>query len=105
MVTRVDQGADPLVPEAVGLDEAAGVVGAEGGRPVVAKVGAGQVAVEVGGEDLGVRVCADAGQGETVGAAGVADLAGRSRSPMRSRNEVRRPTPTSQAAVRRERHS
>lgn len=82
----MDEGIDPLAPEAVGLGEAVGVVGAEVGVEteegaegcglVVAEVGAGQVTVEVSGKDLGVRVRAEAGEGEAVSAAGVADLAG-----------------------------
>lgn len=63
VAAQVGQGIDPLVPEAVGLGEAVGVVGAEVGVKaeegakgcglVVAEVGAGEVMVEVGGEDLG----------------------------------------------------
>ncbi len=70
----------------VGLCEAVGVVGvqagveaeegAQSGGLVVVEVGAREVAVEVGGEDPGVGVRAESGQGEAVGAAGVADLAG-----------------------------
>ncbi|OEV14443.1 hypothetical protein AN221_41850 [Streptomyces nanshensis] len=85
-VAEASHALDPLVPQAAGLREALGVVGAEvgvdaeegaeGGGLVVVEVGAGEVAVEVGGEDLGVGVCAEAGQGEAVGAAGIADLAG-----------------------------
>lgn len=86
VVAEVGQGVDPLVPEAAGRGEAFGVVGAEvgveaeegteGGGLVVAEVGEGDVAVEVSGEDLGVDVCAEAGQGKAVGAAREAELAG-----------------------------
>lgn len=85
LVAEVNQCLDPPVPETVWLGEAVGVVGAEadieaeegaeGIGLVVTEVGAGQVAVEVGREDLGVRVCAEAGEGEPVAAARVADLA------------------------------
>lgn len=56
MVLEVHQGIDPLVPEAAGLGEAIGVIGAEvgveaeegaeGSGLVVAEVGTGEVAVE-----------------------------------------------------------
>lgn len=82
LVAEVDVGIDPLVSDAVGLGEAGCVVGVkadegtEGGRLVAAEVSAGEMAIEVGGDHLGVGVIAEAGQGEAVGAAGVADLAG-----------------------------
>lgn len=77
-VAEASHAFDPVVPETVGLREAVGVVGAEEGvEPeegaqdgglVVLEVGAGEVAVEVRGEDLSVGV-GEAGQGEAVGAA------------------------------------